>query len=64
MKYNEIRQKTKKVKVGGIYIGGDFPVSIQSMTNTDTHAFDATYRQVLELQEAGCDSVRITVPDE
>ena len=64
MKYNEIRRKTKKVKVGGIYIGGDFPVSIQSMTNTDTHDFEATYRQVLELQEAGCDIVRITAPDE
>ena len=64
MNYNEIRRKTKKVKVGGIYIGGDFPVSIQSMTNTDTHDFEATYRQVLELQEAGCDIVRITAPDE
>ena len=64
MKYNEIRRKTKKVKVGSIYIGGDFPLSIQSMTNTDTHDFEATYQQVLSLEKAGCGIVRITVPDE
>ena len=64
MKYNEIRRKTRKVKVGSIYIGDDFPLSIQSMTNTDTHDFEATYQQVLSLEEAGCDIVRITVPDE
>ena len=36
MKYNEIRRKTKKLKIGNTYIGGDSPIAIQSMTNTDT----------------------------
>ena len=62
MNYNEIRRKTKKIKVGNIYIGGDAPVSVQSMTNTPTEDFDRTYAQVKALQDAGCDIVRITVP--
>ena len=40
MNYNEIRRKTKKIKVGNIYIGGDAPVSVQSMTNTPTEDYD------------------------
>ena len=44
-------------------MGGTHPVSIQSMTNTDTHDIDATYDQVMRLSEAGCDIVRITAPD-
>ena len=64
MSYNEIRKNTKRVKVGSIFIGGDSPISVQSMTNTDTHDIEATYRQVLSLERAGCDIVRITVPDE
>ncbi len=64
MKYNDFRKTTKKIKVGNIYIGGDAPVSIQSMTNTDTHDIEATYRQALLLQNAGCDILRITAPDE
>ena len=42
MNYNEIRRETKKIKVGNIYIGGDAKISVQSMTNTDTHDADAT----------------------
>ena len=57
------RHNTRAVKVGGIVIGGGSPVSIQSMTNTDTHDIDATYSQVMKLKEAGCDIVRITAPD-
>lgn len=57
------RRSTRSVKVGGVVIGGDNPVSIQSMTNTDTHDVDATYSQVMRLAEAGCDIVRITAPD-
>lgn len=64
MNYNEIRKSTRKVKVGGIFIGGDSPVTVQSMTNTDTHDVEATFRQVSSLERAGCDIVRITVPDE
>ena len=62
MNYNEVRRKTKKLKIGNIYIGGDSPIAIQSMTNTDTCDKEATLKQILALQEAGCDIVRITVP--
>ncbi|MBP3376971.1 MAG: flavodoxin-dependent (E)-4-hydroxy-3-methylbut-2-enyl-diphosphate synthase, partial [Clostridia bacterium] len=64
MNYNDYRRKSKKITVGGIAIGGDAPISVQSMTNTDTHDVEATYRQVAALADAGCDIVRITAPDE
>lgn len=57
------RRKTHAVNVGGVIIGGESAISIQSMTNTDTHDVDATYTQVMRLAEAGCDIVRITAPD-
>lgn len=57
------RRNTRAVNVGGVVIGADSPISIQSMTNTDTHDIDATYDQVMRLLEAGCDIVRITAPD-
>ena len=60
--YNEIRRKSKKIKVGNIYIGGDAPVAVQSMLNVDTLDFDAVYKQTLALERAGCDVVRLTVP--
>ena len=63
MNYNEIRRKSHKINVGGISIGGDAPVSIQSMTNTDTHDIEATYKQIKELEAVGCDVVRLTAPD-
>lgn len=62
MKYNDIRRKTKKIKIGSVYIGGDSPIAIQSMTNTDTCDKIATLTQITALQNAGCDIVRITVP--
>lgn len=62
MKYNEIRRKTKEIKIGRIAIGGKSPIAIQSMTNTDTEDKEATLRQILALENAGCDIVRITVP--
>lgn len=62
MIYNEIRRKTKKLNIGTCAIGGDSPIAIQSMTNTDTCNKDATLCQILALQGAGCDIVRITVP--
>ncbi len=62
MEYNEYRRRSRKVKIGDIYIGGDAPVAVQSMTNTDTADFDATYKQIKKLESAGCDIVRITVP--
>ena len=63
MKYNDIRRRTKEIKIGNIAIGGDNPIAIQSMTNTDTYDKAATLAQCLELKRAGCDIVRITVPD-
>lgn len=63
MNYNDIRRKTKKIKVGNIYIGGDAPISVQSMTNTDTHDVEATFKQVSALEKAGADIVRLALPD-
>ncbi len=62
MNYNEIRRKTKKVRIGDRSIGCDAPVLIQSMTNTDTMDFDATLAQINALRDAGCDIVRVTAP--
>ncbi len=62
MDYNTVRRKTREVCVGNIKIGGSAPITVQSMTNTDTMDIDATYRQTLALEEAGCDIVRITAP--
>lgn len=61
--YQNIRRKTRAVHVGGVVIGGKSPISIQSMTNTDTKNTLATIQQVRELEQAGCEIVRITVPD-
>ena len=63
MDYNQIRRRSKKISVGGMYIGGDSPIAIQSMTNTDTHDAAATVAQIKLLEDRGCDIVRITVPD-
>ena len=63
MDYNSYRRKTREVNVGAVKIGGSAPISIQSMTNTDTHDVEATYRQTKALADAGCDIVRITAPD-
>jgi len=63
MNYNQIRRKTKEIQIGGARIGGTAPLAIQSMTNTDTHDAEATLRQIRALEQAGCDIVRITVPD-
>ena len=63
MIYNDIRKKKREIYVGGVGIGGRHKIAIQSMTNTDPHDFEATREQILALQGAGCDIVRITVPD-
>ena len=64
MKYNDYRRQSREIRAGSLIIGGNAPISIQSMTNTDTHDIEATYRQTLALANAGCDVVRITAPDE
>ncbi|MFU0823884.1 flavodoxin-dependent (E)-4-hydroxy-3-methylbut-2-enyl-diphosphate synthase [Clostridium sp.] len=57
------RKKTRKIKVGNIYIGGDSPISVQSMNNTDTRDITSTIKQINELESAGCDITRCAVPD-
>jgi len=57
------RRKTKKIKVGNIEVGGDAPISVQSMTNTLTTDVDGTIKQINELTEAGADIVRVSCPD-
>ncbi|MDA8126201.1 MAG: flavodoxin-dependent (E)-4-hydroxy-3-methylbut-2-enyl-diphosphate synthase [Deltaproteobacteria bacterium] len=58
------RKKTKSLSIGGVRIGGDAPIVVQSMTTTDTRAVGATVAQIRELEEAGCEIVRVAVPDE
>jgi (E)-4-hydroxy-3-methylbut-2-enyl-diphosphate synthase len=58
------RKKTKPIFLGGVQIGGDAPVVVQSMTSSDTRDISATLKQILELEEAGCEIVRVAVPDE
>ena len=55
--------RTKQIHVGGVPIGGGAPVSIQSMTNTRTDDVPATAEQIRKLAAAGCDIVRVAVPD-
>lgn len=58
-----MRKSTKKVKVGSMYVGGDSPISIQSMTNTDTRDVKSTLNQINKLEKIGCDIIRCAVPD-
>lgn len=58
------RRNTRAVKVGNILIGGGAPVSVQSMASVDSRNFAAVYEQTRELEAAGCDIVRIAVPEE
>ncbi len=62
MRYNDIRRTTRLVRVGNRTIGGNAPIAIQSMTNTDTLDAAATLAQIRALEAAGCDIVRLTVP--
>lgn len=58
------RRKTRKINLGGVPVGGDAPIAVQSMTNTDTRNAAATIAQIKELEDAGCEIIRIAVPDE
>ncbi|WP_069186776.1 flavodoxin-dependent (E)-4-hydroxy-3-methylbut-2-enyl-diphosphate synthase [Candidatus Terasakiella magnetica] len=63
--YRDItRRKSRQIRVGDVLVGGDAPITVQSMTNTLTTDVDATVAQVLAMEEAGADIVRISVPDE
>ena len=56
------RKITKKIWVGDVPVGGGSPVSVQSMTNTETLDVSATVNQIKELEDAGADIVRVSVP--
>ena len=57
------RRNTRQIKVGSVYIGGGAPISVQSMTNTDPLNFEATRAQISSLHAAGCDIVRLAIPN-
>jgi (E)-4-hydroxy-3-methylbut-2-enyl-diphosphate synthase len=57
------RRKTRRIRVGGVPVGGGAPVSVQSMTNTDTRNVRATVAQIRSLAAQGCEIVRVAIPD-
>jgi (E)-4-hydroxy-3-methylbut-2-enyl-diphosphate synthase len=61
-KLQRARHKTREVRVGDKVVGGDNPVWVQSMTTPDTYQIEATVAEILRLEEAGCELVRVTVP--
>jgi (E)-4-hydroxy-3-methylbut-2-enyl-diphosphate synthase len=58
------RKKTRKIYLGGVPVGGDSPITVQSMTNTNTCDIEATVAQINALSDAGCEIIRIAVPDQ
>ncbi|WP_408954512.1 flavodoxin-dependent (E)-4-hydroxy-3-methylbut-2-enyl-diphosphate synthase [Natroniella sp. ANB-PHB2] len=58
------RQKRRVVQIGDVQIGGTAPISVQSMTNTDTRNVKETVTQIKQLEKAGCELVRIAIPDQ
>jgi (E)-4-hydroxy-3-methylbut-2-enyl-diphosphate synthase len=65
MKISKIKRKnTRQIAVGKVKIGGSAPITVQSMTNTPTEDVTATVAQIVRLQEAGCEIVRVAVPDQ
>ena len=61
---NIYRRTSRQIMVGNVPVGGDAPISVQTMTNTDTSDVAATVAQVQAAAEAGADIVRVSVPDE
>ncbi|MGH7256233.1 MAG: flavodoxin-dependent (E)-4-hydroxy-3-methylbut-2-enyl-diphosphate synthase, partial [Nitrospirales bacterium] len=57
------RRNTRQIQVGSVKIGGGAPISVQSMTTTDTRDVQGTIAQIRQLEEAGCEIVRVAVPD-
>lgn len=57
------RRQTKQIKVGNVAVGGDAPITVQSMTNTDTCDRESTIAQIQQLEAAGCEIIRVAVPD-
>ena len=58
------RKKTKEVKIGNLIVGGEHAITVQSMTTAKTYDVKATLKEVERLEEAGCQIIRITVPDQ
>ncbi|RZJ40860.1 MAG: 4-hydroxy-3-methylbut-2-en-1-yl diphosphate synthase, partial [Brevundimonas sp.] len=58
------RRKSRQIMVGNVPVGGDAPITVQSMTNTPTSDAAATIDQIRQLEEAGADIVRVSCPDE
>lgn len=58
-----MRKETRKIRIGNIFIGGDSPVTVQSMANTDTRNVEKTVTQIIALENAGCEIIRVAVPD-
>src|SRR5271163_833330 len=58
------RRKSRQIKVGNVLVGGDAPITVQSMTNALTTDARATIEQIRQLEEAGADIVRVSCPDE
>ena len=54
------RDNTRKINIGNVTIGGGSPIAIQSMTNTPTADVEKTVQQILQLEKAGCDIIRVT----
>jgi (E)-4-hydroxy-3-methylbut-2-enyl-diphosphate synthase len=59
-----LRKKAKVIQIGDVKIGGEYPIAIQSMTNTKTEDVSAVVDQILSLEKAGCEIVRVAVPNE
>ena len=57
------RRKTRIIRIGNLKIGGNFPILVQSMTNTPTFDIEKTVKQIKKLEDAGCEIVRVGVPD-
>src|SRR3989344_5881614 len=56
------RRKSRKVKIGKLHIGGNAPITVQSMTNTDTTNIKETIKQINELEDFGCEIIRVSAP--
>ena len=57
------RRVSKQIQIGGVKIGGGAPIVVQSMANTDTRDVKSTVRQIKQLEEYGCEIIRVAVPD-
>ncbi|NLL17582.1 MAG: flavodoxin-dependent (E)-4-hydroxy-3-methylbut-2-enyl-diphosphate synthase [Clostridia bacterium] len=58
------RRRSREIKIGNVVVGGNRPISVQSMTNTDTRDVDSTVKQIRRLEEVGCELIRVAVVDQ